>query len=206
MLWTRRDEFLKQVLQRLVCAQDWMKRLYHQGRREGEFEVGDWVYLKLQAYRQSSIHYQKHPKLSPKFYRPYQIIHKVSQVAYKLAMPENSRIHPVFHTSLLKRRLGLGLHATSSLPEEMAHPAQHIIPQAILEQNQLRGRSVVLVHWTGFSPAEATWEDKQEFLARYPYFSLVQVGRRCCNPRDSGPNVAVCCKKYGPCVDCRSLI
>ncbi|KAA8529632.1 hypothetical protein F0562_034268 [Nyssa sinensis] len=54
-----RDAFLKVVRQRLLQAQERMKRVYDQKHREVELEVDDWVYLKLQAYRlaQCSISY-----------------------------------------------------------------------------------------------------------------------------------------------------
>nr|GEV85633.1 hypothetical protein [Tanacetum cinerariifolium] len=39
---------------------------------------------------------------SPRFYDPYRIIRKVGKVAYKLELPPDTRIHPVFHVSILK--------------------------------------------------------------------------------------------------------
>nr|CAG8540002.1 14373_t:CDS:2 [Entrophospora candida] len=41
-------------------------------------------------------------KLSPKYMGPYTIIAVISTTAYKLDLPENLKIHPVFHVSLLK--------------------------------------------------------------------------------------------------------
>ena len=41
-------------------------------------------------------------KLSPKYIGPYKIIAEISKTAYKLELPANLKIHPVFHVSLLK--------------------------------------------------------------------------------------------------------
>lgn len=42
-------------------------------------------------------------KLSPRYYGPYEVIQRIGVVAYKLKLHEDSKVHPVFHASLLKR-------------------------------------------------------------------------------------------------------
>lgn len=41
--------------------------------------------------------------LSPRFYGPYQITKLIGLVAHQLDLPVESRFHPVFHVSLLKK-------------------------------------------------------------------------------------------------------
>lgn len=75
-------------------------------RLERSFLVGDWVYLRLQPYRQKSISHKTFNKLSPRFYGPFQVLQKIGAVTYKLDLPPGSQIHPVFHVSYLKAKLG----------------------------------------------------------------------------------------------------
>ena len=46
---------------------------------------------------------KKDNKLSPKYYGPYKMLHKIGTMAYKLEFPAYSRVHPVFHVSWLNK-------------------------------------------------------------------------------------------------------
>ena len=90
----------------LTMAQNCMKQQVDQHRTEREFELADWVFVRLQPYKQLSLKQQGKNKLAPKFYGPYQTIRKISRVAYELKLSETSRIHNVFHVSNIKKLLG----------------------------------------------------------------------------------------------------
>jgi hypothetical protein len=101
----------KQVLQilkdNLTMAQNLMKQQADQHRSERIFEVGDWVFLRLQPYKQMSLKQaKKDNKLSPKYYGPYKVLQKIGTMAYKLEFPASSRVHLVFHVSCLKKVIG----------------------------------------------------------------------------------------------------
>ena len=42
-------------------------------------------------------------KFSPRYCGPFTILKRVGQVAYKLELPEHSKVHPVFHVSRLRK-------------------------------------------------------------------------------------------------------
>ena len=87
----------------LLKSQDIMQANTNKRRRDIEYAVGDWVFLKMQPYRRRSLAKRINEKLSPRFYGPFQVLNKVGAVAYKLDLPSHSKIHPVFHVSLLKK-------------------------------------------------------------------------------------------------------
>jgi len=90
----------------LETARNRMKQIADNKRTEREFEEGDWVFLKLQPYRQNSVVVRKDLKLNPRYYGPFQINKRIGMVAYELKLPEGSLIHPVFRVSLLKKKIG----------------------------------------------------------------------------------------------------
>jgi hypothetical protein len=60
-----------------------------------------------------------HHKLLFKYYGPYQVLKHMGQVAYLLALPESSRIHPVIHVSQFKKFIGTNVQVQSRLPSPL---------------------------------------------------------------------------------------
>ena len=81
-----------------------------------DFNVDSWVYVKLRPYRQITLIGEKYHKLSKCFYGPFQILDKVGPIAYRLALPPSSRIHKVFHCSMLKLNKGSPPQQLDTLP------------------------------------------------------------------------------------------
>ncbi|KAL3642027.1 hypothetical protein CASFOL_012842 [Castilleja foliolosa] len=135
-----RDTILRELRHNLLKARDRMKAQADRHRREITFEVGDYVYLRLQPYRQSSVAFRRSLKLSPRYFGPFLIIEKVGPVAYKLELPADSQIHNVFHVSLLRRFEG-SVHVVPTAAQLPVNSDTSTIgpqPEAILDRRVIR--------------------------------------------------------------------
>jgi hypothetical protein len=93
------SELLKEQLAR---AQNRMKLFADAHRSDRSFQVGEQVLLNLQPYAYSSVVNRPFPKLAYKYFGPFEIVEKIGSSAYKLLLPVDSRVHPMFHVSQLK--------------------------------------------------------------------------------------------------------
>jgi hypothetical protein len=100
----------------LQLAQSRMKTQADKYHTKRVFKEGDWVYLRLQLYCHKSLALRRNLKLSPQFYGPFQILSRIGSMAYKLALPQEACLHPVFYVSCLKKKLGHSSSPISMLP------------------------------------------------------------------------------------------
>ncbi len=140
------------------------KDFVDKSRQEVKFQVGDEVWLNIKNFQL--------PKgLSHKFMGPYagpfKVLEKKLSDTYKLELPENLRVHPTFHVSLLK----LVSHDASRPnreynsrpPLDLVHNESEFEVEAVLKLRQLRGRErEYLVKWKGYHPIEASWVNESD--------------------------------------------
>lgn len=96
------EEMVKKVQSNLKATQDTKKNFVDRKRRFKEYQVGDHVYVRIQA-RQSTLQWRGCTKLEPRYCGPFQVLARVGPVAYQLALRSHIRFHNVFHVSLLKK-------------------------------------------------------------------------------------------------------
>ncbi|KAH9744058.1 hypothetical protein KPL70_003528 [Citrus sinensis] len=99
---------------------------------------------------------------------------RIGPVAYRIALPPSlSKLHNVFHVSVLRKYITDPLHVLHYQPiqinEDMSYEEQ---PIEIVDRNEqvLRNRVIALVkvRWMNHSIEEATWEREAEMLEKYP--------------------------------------
>ena len=73
-----------------------------------------------------------HNKFSPRFFGPFQIVQRIGEEAYKVALPEDCPIHLVFHISCLRQKLGAQVTPLRSLPSKDSAGILQPEPIAIL--------------------------------------------------------------------------
>lgn len=172
---TAREEASKLLRFHLKRSKDRMKAQADKKRSDRNFDVGDWVYVKLQPYRQSSLVVRSSPKLSPKFFGPYKVLQRVGAVAYKLDLPVSSRIHSTFHVSQLKKHIG-PVVTQSTLPlfdskGLIAKCPIHILDRRMVKRGN-KAATQLLVQWSDSDVAGATWELAFDLQKRFPNFDL----------------------------------
>ena len=74
------------------------KKYVDRKHRDIYYKVGDLVLLSTKNLKMKGTT----GKLQRKFVGPFQITEVIGQQAYRLSLPEDWKIHPVFHVSLLK--------------------------------------------------------------------------------------------------------
>jgi hypothetical protein len=199
---SERDEALKQLKLHLLRAQEQMVSYANKKRRDLSFEIGEWVFLKLRPHRQQSVMKRIHQKLAARFYGPFQVLEKVGAVAYKLKLPPTSKIHPVFHVSLLKKAVG-NYQVQGELPKDLElNEENDVYPVKVVgSRSIMRGDAEVhqsLIQWNNRAIEDVTWEDNEMLLGQFPEFWLedkalseeVGVDRNTINDvgRASGPS------------------
>jgi hypothetical protein len=96
----------------------------------------------------------------------------VGQVSYQFAMPSQSKLHPVFHVSYLKKVIGTRCQLQTNLPELAEEGSIWLQLEVFLDQRECRlhQRTIkeVLVQWKDMTPVDATWEPAT-ILQQFPH-------------------------------------
>ncbi|XP_050875361.1 uncharacterized protein LOC127078986 [Lathyrus oleraceus] len=156
-------EKIRMFRDKIKKAQDRQKSYADHRRRPLEFDEGDHVFLKVTLRLRLKGPF-KSQKLSPRYIGPYQIIERIGEVAYRLALPPSlSEVHDVFHVSQLWKFIPDSLQPF--LPDSVEVEADLTfkpLPSRIIgrEVKVLRNKEIPLikVQWDESHPGDATWE------------------------------------------------
>jgi hypothetical protein len=169
------EKQVRMVRENLWVTQSRQKNYADHRRRELNFEVRDFVYLKVSPLR-GLRHFKVWGKLTPRFIVPFKILGKRGEVAYQLKLPPHlSDVHDVFHVSQLKKCLWV--------PEEQLYMedlnakedlSYQEYPVKILETSERvmwnKRIKMCKVQWSHHTEEEATWEREEEVKAEFPSF------------------------------------
>ncbi|XP_044478762.1 uncharacterized protein LOC123205787 [Mangifera indica] len=140
-------------------------------RSERQFKIGDQVYVKLQPYRQVTMH-SGNQKFQPRYFSPFTILDKVGAVAYRLQLPTDAAIHDVFHVSLLRPAYSRVV-VSPTLPPQFT-PQRW--PQCILDRKMVRRRNIpavkLLIQWPNETHETTIWEFADTIRNQFLFFPL----------------------------------
>ncbi|KAH0675957.1 hypothetical protein KY285_023758 [Solanum tuberosum] len=99
-------EKVQLIREKLKKTQSQKKSYADVRRRDLEFHVDDWVYLKISPIK-GVMRFGKKGKLSPLYVGPYHILMCFGKISYELNLPNAlASVFLVFHVSLLKKCVG----------------------------------------------------------------------------------------------------
>ena len=162
------------IRERLRIAQSRQKSYADNRRRDLEFEIGDFVFLKVSPWK-GVVRFRGKGKLAPRYIGPYQILDRIGAAAYRLSLPaELSRLHDVFHVSNLRKYLADPSHVLAAVELEIQDDlsyAEHPLRIVDRKEQVLRSKVIhwVKVIWSNHGAEEATWEGEEDMRSRYPH-------------------------------------
>ena len=139
---------VKCIQEKLLEAQSRQKEYADRKVRDLEFMEGEQVLMKVSPMK-GVMRFGKRGKLTPGNIGPFEVLKRVGEVAYELALPPGlSGVHSAFHVSMLKRYHGDGNYIirwdTVLLDENLSYEED---PVAILDREvrKLRSREIASI-------------------------------------------------------------
>ncbi|XP_070017686.1 uncharacterized protein [Nicotiana sylvestris] len=125
------------------------------------------------------IRFRKKGKLSPRYIGPFEILERVGEVAYRLALPPSlAAVHPVFNVSILRKYHGDLSHvldfSSVQLDKDLSYVEE---PMVMLDRQvrKLRSKNIasMKVQLRGQPIEEATWEIEHDMCSHYPHLFTI---------------------------------
>ena len=130
-----------------------------------KYKEGDLVWLEGRNLYLS----QLMPKLAPRRHGPFKVVQVMSPVNYRLELPTQWSIHPVFHIDLLMLYWETIMHGTNYLrpPPDLVDNKEEYEVKKILDSRQFGQRKQLqyLVKWKGYPDLDNRWVDKDDVFA-----------------------------------------
>ena len=144
----------------IKAQKSWVKH-----RDTPKYNVGDQVWLEGKNLR---INQPTH-KLAPRRYGPFKVTQVMSPVNYRLELPTQWSIHPVFHIDLLTPYRETITHGANYQrpPPDLVDNEEEYEVEAILDSRKFgRGRRLqYLIKWKGYPDSDNQWIDKDDVSA-----------------------------------------
>jgi hypothetical protein len=144
----------------IKAQQSWVKH-----RDTPKYKEGDQVWLEGKNLRIN----QPTAKLAPRRHGPFKIIQVMSAVNYRLELPTQWSIHPVFHIDLLtpyRETIMHGPNFTRPTPELIDGEEEYTVEKILDSRHFGRRRCLqYLVKWEGYPDADNMWVDKDDVFA-----------------------------------------
>jgi len=161
------DEFVagihnieQQVRERMELTRHWMERDADKRRRDisASLHPGAYAYLSTKGITMPVDKERTSTKLRQLYYGPYKILRQLSPVSFQLQLPAASRIHDVFHCSLLKPASDLQTNGIRGAQLPTATDSGEYEVEKILTRRGEAHQRQYLIKWKNFPMEDCSWE------------------------------------------------
>ena len=106
-------------------------------------------------------------KFSPRRYGPFEVIEQISPVAYRIKLPNDWKIHNVFHVDLLIPHVHTEAYgsAFAKPPPELIDGEEEYEVEDIITHRINRRKKQYLVKWVGYPSSENSWVNEADMNA-----------------------------------------
>ena len=166
-------EKIRMVKEKMKEAHDRQKSHADKRRKHLEFEVDDFVYLKMITFK-GRTRVSGRRKLDPRFLGPFRILERVGAVAFKLDLPSAmDAYHNVFHVSQLRKCLTDQDIVLPEIPKDLGkNLTLETRPVRIIDRMEkaMRRKTVPMLKivWEFNGKDIITWETEPKMKAEYP--------------------------------------
>ncbi|MCO5560918.1 hypothetical protein L7F22_014538 [Adiantum nelumboides] len=152
------------VCETLQKCQEWQKKAVDRHRRDLKLKENDWVLLRFEktCLRKKKGKERLFPKLSMRYYGPFQITERITDVSFRLRLPDTWKIHNAFHVSLLKPFKG-------DVPDEQPEVEENkeiLEPEQIVAHKDTKNKGKVrrqfLVKFKNYPALNAKWMEEED--------------------------------------------
>jgi hypothetical protein len=169
------EDKVKIIQSNLKTAQSRQKSYADKRRKPLQFQVGDFVYLRVSPTKGVQ-RFGIKGKLAPRYVGPFEILNVCGLVAYKIRLPSQlAAIHDVFDISQLKKCVKVPTEIVETCAIEIEPDLSYIEqPIQILDTKErlTRRRTVKMykILWDHHTEKEATWETESYLQRNFPNF------------------------------------
>ncbi|XP_070054806.1 uncharacterized protein [Nicotiana tomentosiformis] len=173
-------DLVKDALDKVKLIQDRLRMTQSKQKSYADQKVHDVAYMVEEKVlprvspMKGVVRFGKKGKLSPRYIGPFEVLERIREVGYRLALPPSlSSVHPVFHVSMLWKYVGDPFHVLDFITVQLDGDLTYDVePVAILDWQvqKLRSKNIASekVQWRGHPVEESTWETERDMRNRYP--------------------------------------
>jgi hypothetical protein len=166
---------VKVIQDNLKAAQSQQKSYADTRRRPLQFQVGDFVYLRVSPTRGIQ-RFGVKGKLAPRYIGPFEILEICGPVAYRLQLPfQLAAVHNIFHVSQLWKCVKVPTEIidpqTIEIEADLTY-TEHPIRVLDTKERSTRRETIRMfkIQWNHHTEEEATWETESYLQHNFPDF------------------------------------